>query len=180
MKILLHICCAPCLIYPLERFKKQGFSVEGLFYNPNIHPFAEYANRRAAVESLSSREGLSVGLPEYKPAEFFQAINLKELPPQRCLICWSLRLGRAAQAAKEKDCDYFSTTLLVSPYQDQEALKRIGRQIAQQRHIDFFYEDFRPGFRQAHQNAKSQGIYCQKYCGCLYSEIERCRKPPRP
>jgi predicted adenine nucleotide alpha hydrolase (AANH) superfamily ATPase len=59
-------------------------------------------------------------------------------------------------------------------------LKRIGRQIAQQRHIDFFYEDFRPGFRQAHQNAKSQGIYCQKYCGCLYSEIERCRKPPRP
>ncbi|MBI4707075.1 MAG: epoxyqueuosine reductase QueH, partial [Candidatus Omnitrophica bacterium] len=69
-----------------------------------------------------------------------------------------------------------TTTLLVSPYQNQELLKEIGEEIAAREGISFFYQDFRPGFRKAHDQAKSQGIYCQKYCGCLYSEIERFQK----
>ncbi|TRZ48625.1 hypothetical protein D4Q80_03650, partial [bacterium] len=28
MEILLHTCCAPCLIYPLERLKDKGFKVK--------------------------------------------------------------------------------------------------------------------------------------------------------
>lgn len=176
MKVLLHICCAPCLIYPLERLREEGFEVKGFFYNPNVHPFSEYKNRREAVENFSRSVDIEFAYPEYLPAEFFQAANLKEVNPGRCLACWTLRLKKTAKAAKEMGCDYFTTTLLVSPYQDQELLKRIGSNISKEEGIAFHDEDFRPGFRQAHTLAKKQGIYCQRYCGCIYSEIERCRQ----
>jgi len=176
MKLLLHTCCAPCLIYPIQRLKEQGFQVNGFFYNPNIHPFAEYKNRRQAVETFVQSAGIEVIYPEYLPQEFFQAVNLKESIRLRCAICWALRLKKTAQIAKDKRFNYFSTTLLVSPYQDQELLKKIGEDISREEGIDFYYEDFRPGFGQSHNWAKTQGIYCQKSCGCIYSEVERFKK----
>ena len=45
MKLLLHICCGPCVIYPLKRLREEGVDVTGLYYNPNIHPFREYRKR---------------------------------------------------------------------------------------------------------------------------------------
>jgi predicted adenine nucleotide alpha hydrolase (AANH) superfamily ATPase len=164
------------LIYPLERLREKRFEVNGLFYNPNIHPLSEYKNRKKAVEDYSKATQVEVFYPQYAPEEYFQAVNLKEANPGRCSICWELRLKKTAQTAKEKSFDAFSTTLLVSPYQDQELLKTIGQGIAKDTGIDFYYEDFRPGFKKAHNEAKSKGIYCQKYCGCIYSEIEKCKK----
>lgn len=175
MKLLLHICCAPCLIYPLERLKEKGFSIAGFFYNPNIHPGSEYKRRKQAVEDFSKIANIEVTFPEYNPWEFFRAVNLKETAPQRCSLCWSLRLKRTAQTTKEKGFDSFSTTLLVSPYQEQGLLNKIGNSISEEAGVDFYYEDFRPGFKKAHISAKAQGIYCQKYCGCIYSEVEQCR-----
>lgn len=179
MNLLLHICCAPCLIYPLERLKSIGNSVEGVFYNPNIHPFSEYKNRKKAVEDLSLSLALTVKYPDYLPQDFFNKINLKELPPERCFLCWSLRLEKTAFLAKDNGFDAFTSTLLVSPYQDQEALKKIGNDIAKNIGIEFYYEDFRVGFKKAHEQAKTSGIYCQKYCGCIYSERERFDKTAR-
>jgi len=169
MKLLLHTCCAPCLIYPLDRLKEKGFEVAGFFYNPNIHPLSEYNKRRQAVEYLNKTIDIEIIYPEYIPSEFFWAVNLKEEKPERCFICWSLRLKDTARAAKQNGFDLFSTTLLVSPYQDQDMLKKIGNDISKEEGIDFYYEDFRPGFRKAGEQAKSQGIYCQNYCGCIYS-----------
>lgn len=173
MKILLHACCAPCLIHPAEELKLNGFEVTAYFYNPNIHPLAEYKNRQAAFKDVAAITPVEVIYAEYNPREFFNAVNFKENTPERCLACWSLRLEQSAKFAKEKKFDCFSTTLLVSPYQDQQALKDIGGRIARKEGVDFYYRDFRPGFRQAHKLAKQHGIYCQKYCGCIYSEIER-------
>ena len=176
MKFLLHTCCAPCLIWPLETLRAKGFEVAGLFYNPNIHPLGEYNQRRQAVEYYSSKAGMEVFYPPYLPEEFFRAVNMMEEKLERCPICWFGRLKYTAQQARQKGFTHFSSTLLVSPYQDQEALKRIGEDIAQKEGVAFYYEDFRPGFKKAHDQAKREGIYCQKYCGCIYSEIERCRK----
>lgn len=176
MDILLHICCAPCAIYPLKRLKEQGFGVSGIFYNPNIHPYQEYRNRKTALEDFSRGSCLEIHYPEYLPFEFFRHINFMEQKPQRCPICWYQRLKRTALEAKEKNLEYFTTTLLVSPYQDQEALHKIGEDIAKQVGIKFYYEDFRPGFRDSHIQAKDSGMYCQSYCGCIYSELERRQK----
>jgi len=173
MNVLLHICCGPCMIYPLQKLRSSGCRVSGLFYNPNIHPEQEYAKRREAVEALSGAMHLAVEYPEYLPSEFFQAIGDDISAPQRCLRCWRLRLKISACRAKEAGCDAFTSTLLVSPYQDQDSLKQLGNEVGREYGVDFYYEDFRPGFRQAHEEAKKQGIYCQRYCGCSYSEIER-------
>ncbi len=173
MKILLHICCAPCLIYPLKRLTDQGFEVKGFYYNPNIYPVSEYSRRQETVRSLSKVLQFEVEYPEYQPSEFSQATNANKQAPERCVSCWSLRLQETALYAKENGFGSFSTTLLVSPYQSQELLRQLGGQIAKEVGIDFYYEDFRVGFKQAHEEARSKGIYCQKYCGCSYSELER-------
>lgn len=176
MRLLLHTCCAPCLIYPWERLTEKGIQSTGLFFNPNIHPFSEYKNRRSAVEALSKSLDMEVLYPEFLPSEFFQHINNQEESPYRCMLCWRLRIQKTAKLAKEQGFDLFSTTLLVSPYQDQQSINKIGKDVSNELGIDFYYEDFRPGFRSAHERAKAQGIYCQKYCGCIYSEIERNKK----
>jgi len=176
MKLLLHICCAPCEIFPLEQLRSKGFEVTAFFYNPNVHPLSEYKSRRQAVEDYSKSAGLNAIFPEYSPKEFLQAVNGKENNPGRCEICWDLRLSRTAEEARDKGFTNFTTTLLVSPYQDQDLIKKIGEAAAKNSGVRFYYEDFRPGFRKAHDEAKTKGIYCQKYCGCIYSEIERSRK----
>jgi len=178
-KILLHTCCAPCLIYPAGKLIKDGFEVTGFFYNPNIHPQEEYQNRRKAVEDLSGKDNIKVIYPEYSDSQFFAALNENKEAPERCSLCWGLRLKETACEAKKNGCNFFTTTLLVSPYQDQEILRKIGVDTAREEGVEFYYEDFRPGFRTAHNEARAKGIYCQKYCGCVYSEKERHEKLPR-
>lgn len=176
MDIFLHICCAPCLIYPFKRLKKRGFKIKGFYYNPNIYPSQEYKRRKEALELLNNDLRLQIGYPEYHQDDFFQAISSKESTPERCVICWSLRLQKTAEYAKKNGFLIFSTTLLVSPYQNHELLKQVGEKIAKVTGLEFYYEDFRPGFKQAQVEAKIKGIYRQKYCGCSYSEIKQCKK----
>jgi len=172
-KLLLHTCCAPCLIYPLKRLSEQGFEVTAYFYNPNIHPYGEYKARREATERYSQDAGVEAIFPDYRPEEYFQAVHLREANPGRCVTCWTLRLAKTAREAKDNGFTHFTSTLLVSPYQDQNALRLIGGDTAKSVGLQFHYEDFRPGFRKAHDEARAAGIYCQKYCGCIFSELER-------
>jgi hypothetical protein len=177
MKLLLHICCAPCLIYPLETLSKENFgNITGFFYNPNIHPYAEYLNRRASVEEFSRRKGLKVFFHKYDMKNFFRHVAGNEEPGKRCAICWRERLGEAAYFAAHNGFTHFSTTLLVSPYQDQGAIKAIGEGLAAEFNIGFLYRDFTPGFAGAQIKSKEENMYRQRYCGCLYSEQERFEK----
>ena len=170
MKLLLHTCCGPCLIYPLKRVREKGFEPEIYYFNPNIYPFVEFVRRKEALEKLRQSTDFKVIYPEYDAAEFNLAIAETPQSPQRCYNCWALRLRRSAQFAKDNKFDSFSTTLLVSPFQDHNALKEIGDKVARDEGIEFYYEDFREGYRTARQEAKEKGIYCQKYCGCTYSK----------
>ncbi len=170
----MHICCAPCLIYPLDTLRVRGVEVTGLFYNPNIHCALEYSKRNDALSVLDSKIEVIQG--EYSPQDFFRAVNLKEDFPGRCAICWRLRLKKTARVASLRGFKYFSTTLLVSPYQDHESLKKIGAEAGREEGVEFYYVDFRPGFRKAMEEARQKGIYTQKYCGCIYSQIDRNKK----
>ena len=174
MKLLLHTCCAPCLIYPQEVLTAEGFQVQGFFYNPNIHPFSEYKSRLQAIKELQREsDDNEVIYAEYDFHNFFRNIIDTEKSPKRCRACWYMRLKKTAVFARENSFDYFSTTLLVSPYQDIDLIKEIGDSIASNEGLRFYFQDFRPGFKKAHSEARQRGIYCQKYCGCLYSEKER-------
>lgn len=77
---------------------------------------------------------------------------------------------------KKTGYDSFSTTLLVSPYQNHEALKKLGEKLAKEYGLEFVYRDFRVGFREGQTKAREQGLYMQKYCGCVFSEEDRYSK----
>ena len=96
---------------------------------------------------------------------------------KRCInYCYPVRLEQTANYAKENGYDAFTTTLLVSPYQKHDELKKICEKIAKQYNIDFLYRDFREGFREGQAKARELGLYMQKYCGCIFSEEERYQK----
>lgn len=177
MDILLHVCCAPCAIYPVELLRREGHRVVGYFYNPNIHPYAEYLRRQDEVEKYEKAAGVNICYTDYDIDDYFGQVSNAERALSRCPVCWWLRLRKTALFAKERGFAAFTTTLLGSPYQDREKIVTIGAELAAAAGIAFYDRaDFRAGFADAHARAKADGIYCQKYCGCLYSEIERIEK----
>lgn len=180
MRILLHICCAPCAIYPFkELIKKSGNDVTGFFYNPNIHPAEEETRRRQALADYAEKENFAVIFGDNDAEEFFKRIGDKQEAPLRCEICWRMRLEKTAETAKREHFDVFTTTLLVSPYQNQDAIKEIGAECGSRFGVKFLAVDFRGGFRDAQEEAKDEGMYRQKYCGCVFSEKARENKKCR-
>jgi len=94
----------------------------------------------------------------------------------RCRYCYESRMEVVARTAKENGFDAFTTTLLVSPYQNHELLIEVCEEMAKKYNIKFYYRDFREGFREGQAMARELGLYMQKYCGCIYSEEERYEK----
>ena len=172
MKLLLHICCAPCTIYPFGVLKSEGHEVNGLFYNPNIHPYLEYKKRLDTLKIYASQEKLSFSFSEEYPMEtFFRKVVSRET--DRCWYCYYDRLTKTARIAKSEKQDGFTTTLLYSKFQNHEMIKDIGESLANEYRIRFYYRDFREGWTEGVRISKEMGMYRQPYCGCLYSEKER-------
>ncbi len=178
MKILLHTCCGPCSIYPVDFLREKGMDVYGYFFNPNIHPYTEFARRREALEKYAAEIDLKVIIDEdYRLEEFLQGVTHRE--SRRCLICYAMRLDQTARVAKRGGFDRFSTTLLVSPYQKHELIREIGQASADKYGVPFYYEDFRTGYKAATALSRKMGMYRQQYCGCIYSEKERYLRPSK-
>jgi len=173
--LLLHICCAPCGIYPIRILKEKLFKIGGYFDNPNIHPFTEYEKRKEYVLKLGYDENIDIDYStEYDMENFFRKVAYRE--SERCFHCYTMRLGRAAMFAKNKGFDGFSTTLLYSKYQNHEMIVKIAQEAAQDAGVSFYYEDFRLGWRDGINESKARKYYRQQYCGCVYSEKERYSK----
>jgi len=172
MNVLLHICCAPCTIYPLEVLRAEGHKITGLFYNPNIHPYSEFDKRKAAVETLGGIEYLPLIINHTYPIEHYFKEAMANFE-ERCLSCYRIRLNYTAKIAKEYRFDAFTSTLLYSKYQQHSAIKEAGEREAAAYAIPFLYRDFRVGWREGIEKSRAMGLYRQKYCGCLFSEKER-------
>jgi predicted adenine nucleotide alpha hydrolase (AANH) superfamily ATPase len=177
-KLLLHACCGPCLIYPLNAFNgEKDLSVTVYYYNPNIHPSLEYLRRLDAISSYCASNETNLVIGEYKPQQYFEMVNPDRIDlGDRCIECYRLRLCKAAEYAAGQGYDLFSTTLTVSPYQNHDAIMMVGRHAQEKYGVEFVYRDFRNGFREAQETAKSREMYRQPYCGCIYSETERYAK----
>ena len=172
-KILLHICCGPCAIYPLQELQGKGYEVLGFFYNPNIHPLQEYLKRREGVEQVAEKFGIRVIFPEkeYDPVKYMRRVAFRE--NSRCLLCAQLRLEKTLSIARRGKFEAFSTTLLYSKHQKHDEIAGLGRDLASGGSLSFVYQDFREGWRQGIELSRKWNIYRQEYCGCLYSEFER-------
>ena len=172
MKLLMHICCAPCANAPIASLRQRGVAVTGFWYNPNIHPFTEYRARRNCLREYAA----AVSLPllekdEYGLRPFCRTVA--EDIAGRCVKCYEMRLFETAKTAAEGGFDAFTSSLFISPYQNHELLMDVANRAAEAHGISFYYEDFRPLFREGQQTAREQSFYMQKYCGCVFSEEER-------
>jgi predicted adenine nucleotide alpha hydrolase (AANH) superfamily ATPase len=151
---------------------QEGAAPTLLWYNPNIHPYTEYTARRDALYAYAGQTGLPVlERGGYGLRAFLDALGGDW--DSRCGTCYRLRLFETARLAAAQGFEAFSTTLLISPYQDHELLKATAHAAAETHGVPFFYRDFRPFFRPGQQNARERNLYRQKYCGCLFSEEER-------
>lgn len=165
-KILLHTCCAPCTTYVNKWLIENNFEVKGFFYNPNIFPQEEYERRLLTMEHYATVIGMKV---------IYEPVKSKTLPGE-CEQCYVERLTKTAEKAKELGFDCFSTTLLISPYQKHELISDVGRGVGDKVGIEFFYQDFRNGYRASRQMAKEMKLYMQKYCGCGFDQIAKKEK----
>lgn len=174
--LLLHTCCAPCSVYCIDSLRSEGIEPTVFWYNPNIHPYVEYKTRRDCLKDyLKSIKVKGIFKENYGLDEFCKNA-IKDLENRCVKYCYRARLSETVKFAKENGYEFFSTTLLVSPYQKHEELKAVCEELAELSGVKFLYRDFRVGFREGQKKARELGMYMQKYCGCIFSEEERYKK----
>lgn len=172
MKLLLHTCCAPCSVYCIKTLREEGIEPTLYWYNPNIHPYAEYKARRDCLKEYAKLIKIQLELDDvYGLDEFCR--NVAGKLTTRCEeYCYPLRLRHAFEYAKAHGYDAISTTLLYSIYQRHDFIAHYMSELAQEYGIEFVYRDFREGWQEGQEEARRVDLYMQKYCGCVFSEEE--------
>lgn len=187
MNILLHICCSNCTTYPFKILREENHLVSAFWFNPNIHPAEEYRLRLDSLKRLSDLWHMNVlYAKDDSPAIYFKLFDMDVYDisylvstengiekRERCKACYRLRLTRTAEEAAKRGCEAFSTTLLISPYQDFNEIVCAGKELAKRHGLIFYEKDFRPYFRASQYLSRGLGLYRQNYCGCIFSMLER-------
>jgi len=176
MRLLLHICCAPCSTHVVETLKTDH-DLTGFFYNPNIHPESEYLRRMEEMKRYAREISLELVCAEYDSYRWFEMVKGMEDMAEggkRCFLCYEIRLEKTAQYAEEHGHQLFATTLSISPHKNAAKINEIGSEVARRHHLDFHAADFkkRRGFEKSIRMSKEFGMYRQSYCGCVFSQRE--------
>ena len=180
-RLLLHSCCAPCSSYVME-YLSRYFEITVFYYNPNITEEAEYRRRAAEEARLIAQMPFSHPVTflegPYEPKRFLEAVRGLEQIPEggaRCRECFRLRLAESAKAAVQEGCDYFTTTLTISPLKNAAVLNELGEAAAAEYGTVFLPSDFkkRNGYKRSIELSHEYDLYRQDYCGCVFSKKER-------
>ena len=180
-RLLLHVCCGPCSSSVLERLTPH-FRLTLLWYNPNIYPEAEFIRRRETLEKLVKDMGLAdqveLLFEEHRSAEYYERARGLEDEPEggaRCTECFRLRLEETARLAKERDFDFFGTTLTLSRHKDAVRINALAEEIAAREGVRWLPSDFKKqdGENRSIELCERYNVYRQLYCGCEYSYLRR-------
>lgn len=180
-RLLLHCCCAPCSSYVLE-YLNRWFDIDLYYYNPNIAPREEFDRRAAELARLAEQlphEGeFRVIVGDYDADAFMRMCEGLEDVPEggaRCERCFRMRLGQAAKLAAGRSCEFFTTTLTISPLKDAQLLNAIGVELAARAGVEWLPSDFKKknGYKRSCELSQAYGLYRQDYCGCVFSKRER-------
>ncbi|WP_024861588.1 epoxyqueuosine reductase QueH [Ruminococcus flavefaciens] len=174
--LLLHACCAPCSSHTLTVLDKY-FRITLYFCNPNIAPEEEYIFRLNELKRLVREMGLDITVIEeaYDPAPFYElAKGLEDLPErgERCKKCIGYRLRKAGEKARELGCDYFTTTLTISPHKDCTFINEFGGSLHSEVGVPYLFSDFKKheGYKHSIELSRQYNLYRQNYCGCVFSK----------
>lgn len=186
--VMLHSCCGPCSSSVIEALAGE-FNITIFFYNPCITDEEEYKRRRQTqidlidalnnerMDPMANTQRGVIHFMEgpYNPGSFLTMCKGFENEPEggaRCSLCFRQRLEKTAEMAGLSGCDYFGTTLTVSPHKNYAVISEIGNDIALKYGLSFLDRDFKKkdGFRRSIELSKQYGLYRQNYCGCCFSE----------
>ena len=126
-------CCAPCSGEPLRAMGHGGIRPVVYFYNPNIHPRAEYERRRDCMRNYCEKMGIEFVEGPYDSERWFARTAGMEAEPERgrrCGECFAMRLERAAKFAAERGLDVMACTLGISRFKDMDQVNAAGRAAA--------------------------------------------------
>ncbi|WP_026528380.1 epoxyqueuosine reductase QueH [Butyrivibrio sp. VCD2006] len=195
-RLLLHACCAPCSSYCLE-YLRQYFDITVFFYNPNIMNEPEYRKRVeeekrliaeynrqvetgdfTGMHSDETARKIEIIEGDYIVKDYLDAVKGLESCPEggdRCTKCFELRLEESARIAREKDFEFFTTTLTISPLKDAERLNRIGQEMGEKHGVGFLPSDFKKkeGYKRSIELSHMFDLYRQDFCGCEFSRLQR-------
>ncbi len=174
--MLVHICCSVDSHYFLQELRKlyPATQFSGFFYNPNIHPHAEYLLRLADVRRSCQKLHMELIEGDYALEAWLEAIQGLEQEREkgaRCNVCFDVRLEACAKMALMLGIGAFSTTLLSSPMKEQAILKAQGEAIGARYDLRFIYHNVRAqgGVERQNALAKRDKLYRQNYCGCQFA-----------
>lgn len=174
-KTLILSCCAPCSAGVVEFFAKTGRPCSVLFYNPNIATKEEHDLRASENKRLCDFFNIPFICLPYEPQVWLKETKaLFDLPERsaRCSVCFTLRLKKAAEYAKENGFDGFTSVLGISRYKDLEQVNRCAEAVAKASALPYDFTNWRKGGLEGRrvQLIKELNLYSQKYCGCLPSQ----------
>ena len=172
-KMLMHVCCANCVLHPYETLK-NNFDVTLYFYNPNIHPDTEYDTRLNFAKHVAEKYRLTlIEGPCDKKNWINATYDYRDGPEgaKRCEVCFNMRLEKTAIFALRNGYDIFATTLSVSPHKNSKIINNAGKLFSVKYGVEFFEADFKKqdGFKKTMLLSKELDLYRQNYCGCVYS-----------
>lgn len=163
-KLLLHTCCADCIVKYLHALDKNEWDIILYFNNSNIHPRSEWKARLDAAKKVAEEQELELLVADWSPKKWFLQVNPSD--SQHCQKCWELRLSETAEKARALDITAFSTTLLTSHYQSKDEIEKNGEKLSGNG-LNFVTIDT------TKCDCKTSGFYKQNYCGCCYSLVNR-------
>lgn len=177
-KLLLHSCCGPCSTTVLS-FLVDYFDITVLYYNPNIEPIEEYEKRKKEqirfIKEFGDKKITFLDC-DYENDVFRQKIIGLEKEKEggaRCTVCFNLRLCKTAELAKNKNFEYFGTTLTVSPHKNSDLINKIGASLESKYDVKYLYSDFKKkdGYKKSIELSRKYNLYRQDYCGCLFGRV---------
>lgn len=173
-KLLLHSCCAPCSTQVID-FLKSDYDITIYYYNPNIDTSEEYHHRLSEQKRYCKEVGINVIEEGHNPQDFLVKVKGFEKEKEggaRCPICFGIRLDKTAEKAKQLGFEIFGTTLTVSPHKNAEIINAIGKNIEQEKGIDFLEGNYKKqdGYKKSIEFSKQYNLYRQNYCGCAFAK----------
>ena len=178
--LLLHACCGPCAVWPIE-FLADYFHITIFYNNSNIYPEEEYSRRLNELKqylddyNMHHTNPIQIIIPPYDNVAYTKKLEpLKDEPERgkRCHLCYGLRMKEGLEYAKQHHYEYYTTVMTISRQKDSQVLNEIGLKIASAYpEVHYFVSDFKKdnGILKANQIISEHNMYRQDYCGCIYS-----------
>ena len=161
--------------YFLQELRREypNESLQGFFYDPNIHPFSEHELRFLDVARSCAKLNITLHKGEYDYRAWLDGMRGFESEPERgarCQLCFDFRMAKSVEMALALGERKLTTTLLTSPKKDLKQLEIAMSKQCQPFGIEFFAPDFRKGggTQRQFELAKKDKLYHQHYCGCIY------------